>query len=230
MYKILSISSLILVLNLSVLAQSQDKSWFHIPGMTSEIIGKKQAFYGVMGLAAITYGLSEFVFKDSLNLNYYQTRLGANNEHFWAFRKVYYQNAGVEKRVSSYFAIAAELNSQQWTDNTPEIASKQKWGFGLGLMTYYRWYLFGKQRISPFFEYGLGVFNGFKRFPYNGSYISFNHSAQLGLEYTFKNKNKLRLAYGLFHQSNNYFSSNNPGYDANGFSLSYTWFWKTSRW
>ena len=37
--------------------------------------------------------------------------------------------------------------------------------FGLGLKFYSRWSLYGTKKISPFFEYGAGVFNAFKKFP-----------------------------------------------------------------
>ncbi|WP_281980356.1 acyloxyacyl hydrolase [Tenacibaculum mesophilum] len=228
--KVIAILFLLINIPLKTYSQSNQNDWPHIPGLTPEIITKKGAFYTVMGAATLSYVLSEFVFKGDENLNYYQVRGGMNNEHFWALRNVYHQNFGVEKRVSSWFAIAAEFNLQQWSDRTPNINSKNKFGLGAGIMTYYRWYALGKKRISPYFEYGVGGFLGFEKFPYNGSSFTFNHSTQLGIEYTFKNKNKLRLGYGHFHQSNNDLSKHNPGYNANGFSVAFSWFWKTSKW
>ncbi len=215
-------------------SQSSGNDWFHIPGFTPEIpitLTNENTFYGVIGAAALSYALSEFVFKkDNENMNFYQVRVGMSDEYVWGLRSVWHQNFGVENRVAPWFAIAAEFNLQQWNDRTPDIDNKDKFGMGAGIMSYYRWYLFGKKRISPFLEYGAGVFCGFKEFPRNGSNITFNLSTQLGLEYTFKDKNKLRVGYGLSHQSNNGLSSRNPGYDGNGFSIGYSWFWKTSKW
>jgi hypothetical protein len=224
---------LLLSLSQSAISQNSDKGWFHIPGFTPEIpitLTNEQTFYGVMGAAALSYALSEFVFKDKENMNFYQVRTGMNNEHVWGLKNVWLQNFGVENRVAPWFGFAAEFNLQQWNDQTPNINSKNKFGMGFGIMTYYRWYLFGKKRISPYLEYGTGLFYGFKDFPYNGSNFTFNHSTQLGIEYTMKNNNKIRLGYGQFHQSNNGLAALNPGYDANGFSISYSWFWKTSKW
>lgn len=224
------LSILVFLISTRSLAQSKQDSWPHIPGITSEILAKKEPFYIVMGLAALTYSLSEFVFKDSLNMNFYQPRIGMNNEHYWGLRKVFQENFGLEKRVAPGFAIAAEFNMQQWVDQTPNIESKNKLGFGTGLMTYYRWYLLGKKSFSPYFEYGAGLFFGLKRFPYNGSKFTFNHTVQLGFEYTFENKDKVRLGYGLFHQSNANLSQPNARYNADGFNITYSWFWKNTKW
>jgi len=211
-------------------SQNSNGDWFHIPGLTPEIVGKKEAFYGVMGMAVVSYALSEFILKDSENVNFYKVRLGASNEHFWGFRKVSYQSIGLDKSVSNWFAISGEFHLQQWLDQSPQMETKRSLGMGAGLMTYYRWYLLGKLRLSPYFEYGIGSFMGFKAFPVKGSHFTFSHTSQFGLEYTFKNKDRLRLSYGLFHQSNNNLLDYNPGYDANGFNISYSWYWKNSKW
>lgn len=223
-----------MIVNLTVVrAQSNKTSWPLIPGFGPEsplTLTNEGTFAVVMGGAVVSYALTELLFKNGENLNYYQARVGMNHEHFWGFRNVFFQNFGVENRVANWFAFAAEFNMQQWNDRTPGIDSKDKFGMGAGLMTYYRWYLFGKKRISPYLEYGTGLFYGVKSFPYNGTNFTFNHSTQLGLEYTFINKNKLRFSYGQFHQSNNYLFELNPGYDGDGFSFTYSWFWKTSKW
>lgn len=214
-------------------SQSSNNDWPQIPGFGPDspiTLTGQETFLGVMGVAVLSYTLAEFIFKDEENLNYYQVRTGVNKEHVWGLRNVYHQNFGVENKVASWFTFAAEFNLQQWSDRTPNIGDRNKFGVGAGIMTYYRWYLFGKKRISPYLEYGTGLFYGFKKFPHNGSNFTFNHSTQLGVEYTFNNKNRLRLGYGQFHQSNNGLIQPNPGYDANGFSISYSWFWKTSKW
>ena len=222
----------ILSISKTTFSQQSGNDWFYIPGFTPELpttLTSEETFYGVMGAAALSYILAEFVFKDNETLNFYQARTGMNDEYVWGLRSVWHQNFGVEKRIAPWFAFALEGNLQQWNDRTPDIDGKDKFGMGVGVMSYYRWYLFGKKRINPYLEYGTGVFMGFKKFPRNGSNLTFNHSTQLGLEYTLKNKNKIRIGYGQFHQSNNNLFSNNPAYDANGFSISYSWFWKNSK-
>lgn len=231
--KIALVLCIALLINSTANAQNSGKDWFHIPGFTPEIpitLTNQRTFFGVMGAAALSYALAEFAFKDEENLNFYQVRAGMNDEYVWGLKSVWHQNFGVENRVAPWFAFAAEFNFQQWNDRTPGIEKKDKFGMGAGIMTYYRWYLLGKKKISPFLEYGTGLFFGFEKFPYNGSKFTFNHSTRLGIEYTFENKNKLRVAYGQVHQSNNGLFSKNPGYDGNGFSISYSWFWKTSKW
>lgn len=222
-----------LSLNSNVFSQGSGNDWFHIPGFTPELpttLTSQETFFGVMGAAVLSYTLAEFVFKDNETLNFYQVRAGMNDEYIWGLKSVWHQNFGVEKRIAPWFAFAAEFNMQQWNDRTPDIEKKAKFGLGAGIMSYYRWYLLGKKKISPYLEYGTGLFWGFENFPYNGSKFTFNHSTQLGIEYTLKNSDKIRLGYGQFHQSNNNLLSPNPGYDANGFSISYSWFWTTSKW
>ena len=95
---------------------------------------------------------------------------------------------------------------------------------GAGGKIYVRWYAFGKKRLSPYLEYGTGLFFGFEKFPYNGTKTTFNHSSHLGIEYRLKNNRRIRLSYGNFHQSNNgWIGDANPGYDGNGFNISYAW-------
>lgn len=224
---------LCLSIGFNLRAQSKKADWFRIPGFGPESplsLTDEQTFIGVVGLAAISYSLAEFVWKGDENLNYYQIRTGMNHEYFWGFRNVYLQNFGVENRVAPWFAIALEANMQEWQDRTPVVQDKKSFGMGFGLMSYFRWYIFGKKRISPFIEYGTGLFYGLSKFPHNGTNFTFNNSTQLGVEYSFKNRNKLRIAYGQFHQSNNQYQQPNPGYDGNGFSIAYSWFWRTSKW
>ncbi|MCL3781357.1 hypothetical protein EMN47_13285 [Prolixibacteraceae bacterium JC049] len=224
---------LILLLNLPAFSQGSKSNWFRVPGFGPEsplTLTNQETFVGVFGAAVLSYTLAELVSKNGENTNYYQARTGMNNEYFWGYRKVFHQNFGVEKQVAPWFAFAVEGNLQQWSDKTPDIKSKDAFGIGAGIMTYYRWYLFGKKRISPYLEYGAGLFYGFKEFPYNGTNFTFNLSTQLGVEYKLKNKDKIRLGYGQFHQSNNNLLQPNPGYDGDGFSISYSWFWKNTKW
>lgn len=178
------------------------------------------SFLVVMGAAVASYGLAEFVCRDT-NLNFYQARLGFIQGQ--GNTSVIIENFGIEKRVAPWFAIAIELNNQQWFNQEAR-------GMGVGLNTYYRWYAFGKKRVSPFIEYGAGLYHGFNAFPTDGTRFTFNLTTALGVEYTLNNQNKLRVSYGHLHQSNNDLLPTNPGFDGNGFSISYSQFWGMSRW
>jgi hypothetical protein len=217
---------LLLVLHFSYLQAQSKNDWPSIPGLGPSsplVLSSKETFIGIMSLAGISYILEEVILKKHENKNYYQIRAGMNNEYAFGLRNIWHQNIGIEHQIASWFAVSAEINIQQFNDQTPNIPQKYKFGIGLGLMTYYRWYLFGKQKISPYIEYGIGIFYGFDRFPYNGSHFTFNHSTQIGVEYTLNNKNKIRLGYGNFHQTNYGMLDSNPAYNGNGFSLSYAW-------
>ena len=75
-----------------------------------------------------------------------------NNEYAWGLKNVWHQNFGIEHRVASWFSLSAEFLLQEWHDKTPIIDNESKFGMGSGIMTYYRWYLFGKKRLSPYLE------------------------------------------------------------------------------
>ena len=180
-------------------AQSKN-DWFHIPGFDPALpttLTDRTTLVGVLGLAVLSYSLEEFIFKNHSNVNYYVARTGMNKEYAWGLKNVWHQNLGVEHRIASWFSLSAEFNLQEWSDRSPKISSRDKFGLGAGLMTYYRWYLFGKKRLSPYIEYGTGIFYGFKKFPYNETNFTFNNSTQLGLEYTLKNKSKIRLPMAI---------------------------------
>lgn len=205
-------------------AQSQN-GWSHIPGFDPALpttLTNRSTLVGLLGLAALSYSLEEFVFKKHENINFYTARAGMNNEYAWGLKNVWHQNVGIEHRVASWFSLSAEFNLQEWHDQSPQLESKNKFGLGVGVMTYYRWYLFGKKSISPYIEYGTGVFYGFKKFPYNGTKFTVNNSTQLGLEYKLKENNKVRLSYGNFNQTNYNWLNSNPSYNGNGFSVSYS--------
>ena len=204
----------------------QSKSdWFHIPGFDPALpttLTSRSTLVGVFSLAALSYSLEEFVFKKHKNINFYTARAGMNNEYAWGLRNVWHQNIGVEHQVASWFSVSAELTLQEWHDQSPHIDSKNQFGLGAGIMTYYRWHLLGSKRISPYIEYGTGIFYGFKKFPYNGTNFTFNNSTQLGLQYKLKNNSRIRLSYGNFNQTNYNWLNSNPGYNGNGFSISYS--------
>lgn len=142
---ILFILLMLTFLNLN--AQSKN-DWSHIPGFDPTLhttLTNRSTLIGVLGLAALSYSLEEFVFKNHENINFYSARVGMNNEYAFGLRNVWHQNIGLEHRVASWFSISAEFNIQEWQDQTPFIQDNQKFGLGVGLMTYYRWYLFGKK-------------------------------------------------------------------------------------
>lgn len=216
--------TILLTVSLNAIGQRKN-DWPHISGFDPALpttLTNKSTLLGVLGLAALSFSLEEFVFKNHDNINFYSARTGMNREHAFGLRNVWHQNIGVEHRVASWFSLSAEFNIQEWQDQTPLIKANQKFGLGVGIMTYYRWYLFGKKRLSPYIEYGTGVFTGFKKFPYNGTFFTFNNSTLLGFEYSLKGNGKIRLAYGNFNQTNYNLLSSNPGYNGNGFSIGYT--------
>lgn len=215
---------LLFIMISNVNAQSK-KDWFHIPGFDPALpttLTDQNTFIGVLSLAALSYGIEELILKNHDNKNYYTVRIGMNNEYAWGLKNVWQQSIGLEHRIANWFSLTAKFHVQEWHDQTPQLDNKNKFGLGVGIMTYYRWYLLGKKRISPYIEYGTGVFLGFKKFPYNGTKFTFNNSTNLGLEYTLKSTHKIRLGYGNFNQTNYNWLSSNPSYNGNGFSLSYS--------
>lgn len=221
----------ILLILVSLNTQAQGKnSWPHIPGFDPALhttLTNQKTLIGVLSLAALSYGLEEFLLKNHENISCYSARVGMNNEYGYGLRNLWHQNLGVEHRVASWFSVSAEFDLQQWYDQTPLIKENQRFGLGVGIMTYYRWYLFGRKRLSPYIEYGTGVFTGLKKFPYNGTHLTFNNSTQLGLEFTLKNDSKIRLSYGNFNQTNYNLFKSNPSYNGNGFSIGYSFNMKT---
>ena len=196
------------------------ESWPGIPGLdeNSFAVYSQETFLGVFGAAVLSYGLAELVFKDE-NLHYYQFHTGMFGTEEGT---IIMENFGVEKRVAPWFGLSAEANVQQY------IKSDYA-GAGMGFMGYYRWYLFGKKRFSPYLEHGTGCFWGFNKFPQGGSNFTFNLTSQLGLEVTRKNLDKMRFSYGHIHHSNNGLRPENPGLDGNGFNFAYLWFWQGGR-
>ena len=219
---------LIVILLTCSLLFAAEKGWPELPGFETDsdfTLNDSDTFFTVVGAAALSYILADVVFKNEENMLYYQGRIGMTRENEWDYLTTYRQNLGAENRLANWFTAAVEFNIQEWYDDTPGMNDSDRFGIGMGVTTYYRWYVLGKLPVSPFIEYGTGVFYGLKKFPDNGTNFTFNLSSQLGLEFTFKSKNKLRLSYGQFHQSNNGWLDPNPGYEGNGFSLVYSWYW-----
>jgi len=197
---------------------SQCNQWPGIPVLDESgvILLDQRTFIGVLSAATISYGLAQFIFKDNAHLNYYQARAGVFGT---LGGTVMMENFGIEKRLTPWFGLGLEINNQQWIYEEGN-------GAGMGFNTYYRWHLFGRKKLSPFIEYGAGFFYGFSEFPPEGTNFTFNLTTQVGAEYTFENKNKLRLGYGHIHQSNNDLLEPNPGEDGNGLNITHLWSWK----
>jgi len=197
---------------------SQCNQWPGIPVLDESgvILLDQRTFIGVLSAATISYGLAQFIFKDNAHLNYYQARAGVFGT---LGGTVMMENFGIEKRLTPWFGLGLEINNQQWIYEEGN-------GAGMGFNTYYRWHLFGRKKLSPFIEYGAGFFYGFSEFPPDGTNFTFNLTTQVGAEYTFENKNKLRLGYGHIHQSNNDLLEPNPGEDGNGLNITHLWSWK----
>jgi len=206
-----------------VIDTKDPKEWAEIPGLhhgSPIALTNEKVFIKVASAAAISYVLAKYILKSKDQGDFWQVR---SSYSIGEYKNVFKENFGVEHRVSSWFAIALELSFQQWKDSKPNINKNAKFGMGIGLQPYFRWYALGKKRISPFLEYGTGFFQGFEKFPYNGTKFTFTHSSHIGIEYTSKKGNKMRLGYGQFHQSNNDWWEVNPSHNANGFNLTYSW-------
>ena len=196
---------------------SQENGWPAMPGFDEgeAVVYSQGSFLRVLGAAALSYGLAEFVGKDT-NLHYYQVRGG-----FWGAQystSILMESFGVEKRVAPWFALNLELSTQQWF-------SQGDAGLGFSFIGYYRWHAFGKRKFSPFLEHGTGVHYGLQKFPSHGSKMTFHLTTALGVEYKLPSKNKVRLSYGHLHQSNNGLFPENPGIYGNGIQASYSWYW-----
>ena len=175
----------------------------------------QESFLVALGAAVVSYGLAEFLFKDE-NLHYYHVHAGVYGAENGM--RVFMENVGIEKRLAPWFGMSAEIINQQWTDGNYK-------GMGMGITGYWRWYLLGNKRFSPFIETGTGGFMGFRKFPEGGTNFTFHLSTALGLEYTRPSGDKFRGTYGHIHQSNNDLFGPNPGMQGNGFTFSYLWVW-----
>lgn len=199
------------------------QEWGGIPGFNVDgpfVLIDQTSFLVLMGAALSSYGIAELGTDRGTNLNYYQGRLGIYGT---SAGTIIHQNFGIEKRVAPWFGIGLELVNQQWFAEAGN-------GAGLGLNTYYRWYLLARKKLSPYLEYGAGIFNGFSKLPADGTRFTFHLNTQLGLEYKLNGGHLMRLSYGHLHQSNNGLLDVNPGLDGGGLNFTFLWFWGESNW
>lgn len=206
-------------IEISVNEPSKEGEWGGIPGMNENGIAltNQTSFFIVMGAAATSYLIAKYADKDS-TLNYFHSRFGL----FGVSNRttITMQTFGLEKRMSHWYGIGLEANLQQWKTRIPSNSS----GLGIGLNTYYRWHILGKRKLSPYLEYGAGVFYGFRPLPYDGTNFTFHLTTALGVEYRLANQNKIRVSYGHLHQSNNDLLPRNPGLDGGGLQVSFLWY------
>ena len=177
-------------------------------------LADQETFLLVMGAAALSYGIAEFIARND-DIHFYQIHGGVFTS---SAGTIFMQNAGIEKRPAPWFGLGLEFNLQQWANGANS-------GAGVGFNTYYRWHIFGRKKLHPFIEYGAGTFLGFRQLPEDGTNFTFHLTTSAGLEYRFANQNRFRLSYGTLHQSNNDLLSRNPGLDGNGFAFAYLWYW-----
>ncbi|MCG7533151.1 acyloxyacyl hydrolase [Psychrobium sp. MM17-31] len=196
--------------------------WPNFPGLKSTSflsLTNQDVFIGVASAAALSYYLSEYVFEDEQDITFYNFRSGFSQG---SGKRIYLNNFGIEKKLSSWFSAGIELNSQYWKDYQT-AASGNREGIGGGALAVLRWYPYHFGKASLYAEYTTGLFYSDKRFPFDGTKFTFNHSSHIGIEYHINAKQKLRFGYGNFHQSNNNWIDPNPGSNSNGFAISYSW-------
>lgn len=195
-------------------------------------LDRETGFIVMSSSALASFLISEF-FSDAPHLDFYQVHSGyyygesgsggamfpGGQSYTSENYSIIMQNFGMEREFSPWFSMLLEGNLQ-------EMANDDYFSMGIGLKPYCRWTLFRKWVIHPYIEYGAGIFYAFSKFPENGSNFTFNLNYGVGLEYILPNKDKIRLDANFKHQSNNNLFDSNPGFDSNGISLSYCWYWK----
>ncbi len=198
------------------------EDWPDMPGLKSTsflTLTNQDVFIGVASAAALSYYLSEHVFEDEEDITFFNVRSGFSQG---SGKRIYLSNFGIEKRFSSWFTAGVELNSQYWKDYQ-RAASGQREGIGGGALAVIRWYPYDFGKASVYVEYTTGLFYGNKKFPFDGTKFTFNHSSHIGIEYHIDAEHKVRFGYGNFHQSNNNWIDPNPGSNSNGFAITYSW-------
>ncbi len=179
-------------------------------------ISYQEAQLAITGFALASYLTTAFLIEDD-KMDFYQAHAGfyLDGDSY----TVIAQNFGVERRAATWFSLGIEANVQ-------EMFGKGFTSMGFGLSAHFRWYLFGKKRVSPYFEYQNGAFYALHNFPEGGNNFTFRILYKVGLELTRSNRDKIRTDVGLLHQSNSDLFETNPAYNAFGLSLVYLWFWK----
>lgn len=201
----------------------------------------RQTGFVVMTSAALgSYLISQFLTDDNkldfyqAHIGYYSGKSGGGQMHPESMSDgqtdlydqtdycIFMESFGVEREFSKWFSMRLEANIQEFTGDN-------YFSMGGGIKTYYKWTFLRKLRVHPFIEYGAGVFYAAKKFPEDGSRGTFNLNYAVGGEYILPNNDKIMADFNFKHHSNNNLGDANPGFDGNGVSVSYSWFWKEKK-
>ena len=206
------ISTMLICIGSFTNVQAQGDSYF--PFSDDYNYQRGQLIY--TSLAALSYLGAELWSKDE-KMNFYQ----AQADFYFASGSytAIGQSFGVERRPANWFALGLETNIQ-------EMFSTEHSTVGFGISGHFRWYLLGKSKWSPYFEYQNGVFYGATPFPEGAHNFTFRLIYKFGIEHTRENKDKVRLDFGKLHHSNSGLFEPNIGYDAYGVSMVYLWHWE----
>ncbi|MGC2237556.1 MAG: acyloxyacyl hydrolase [Pyrinomonadaceae bacterium] len=112
------------------------------------------------------------------------------------------------------------------TPNEPATKRETSYGVGISPLAF-RFYFLPKNRIKPFVQFGAGILYMNKPTPLPET-SKFNFTGYFGggfLIHTSRNR-AISLSYRYFHISNANTQHLNPGYNANVFSIGYSFFYK----
>jgi hypothetical protein len=188
----------------------------------------------IMSSAALgSYLISKFLIKD-VKIDYYQAHAGyfygysgggwgpSSQESTKTPYNIFMESFGAEREYSHWFSLRLEGTLQ-------EMSGKDYFTVGGGIKLYTKWTILRKKKIHPYIEYGGGVFCAVDKFPEDCSNITFNLNYAVGAEYILPNNDKIMVDANFKHHSNNNLWQPNYGFDGNGVSVSYCWFWKENK-
>lgn len=116
-------------------------------------------------------------------------------------------------------------------EKTPDVAPTMRqttWGFGVQPVNF-RFIFFPDSRIKPFGQVGAGILITNKAVPVPVSKpLNFTGDFGGGIQYFTSRRRAITFGYKYFHISNGNIGGkiNNPGYNANVFYVSYSFFYK----
>jgi hypothetical protein len=112
---------------------------------------------------------------------------------------------------------------------TPNVApTKREMSYGFSITPVsFRFYFFPKSRIKPFTQLGAGVLFTNKPMPLpTTTRINFSGYWGGGVMYQIERSRAITFSYRYLHISNANTTNPNPGYNANVFSIGYSFFYK----
>jgi hypothetical protein len=130
-----------ILLFISTTSYFQENAWGGFPGLDESgiVLLDQSTFIGSISIAALSYGLAQFVYNYTEAFNYYRVRARVFGT---TGGTVLMENFGIEKRLDSWFGLDLEINNQQ-------SINEEKNRAGIRFNTNYRWHLFGRRRIGP---------------------------------------------------------------------------------